>query len=254
MARSAPPTFADACEGVLADPDGDHAAYTTLAPLQDQLLAYAEGHFESQFEAVRAFGPSEGVAVELGCGVGGLLPFLEGRYRTVVGVDSHPALLAFAARRARESGLVVGDATRPPLPDGVANLVLGFGLASELDSLAPFADAVAALLAPGGTVVCDVLTDDDAVRTEPVSTYRGNGYRVERSVTDRPSEAGATLRIGYRVTEEATGRTATTTETRSVRFDDPEEARDTLTNAGFEDVAVVGPTDGQALVVGHTPD
>jgi len=96
----------------------------------DDLPAYAM--------AVETAAPRPGdLALDVGCGTGRALPALaaavgpEGR---VIGVDLTPAMLAAAREAGRGScaDLLIGDARRLPLPDGVAGLIFAAGLVQHL--------------------------------------------------------------------------------------------------------------------------
>ncbi|AEN05501.1 trans-aconitate 2-methyltransferase [Halolamina sp.] len=252
MARPAAPTFADACERLLRDPDGEHSFYTTLAPLFDRLTT--EERVLGEFEAVRAFAPESGHALELGCGVGALLNHLSDRYDRAFGVDAHPALLRFTAHRAPEAAVAVGDPVRPPTSAQFEAVVSMAAPAAQHGDPKTLIDTAVDHLAPGGTLLLRAVTGKDAVRavSEPVGVFTGSGYRLERSVTDLPSDAGLDLQLGYRTTDENSGERATASETVSVRFSDPETLRAYATDAGLEDVRLID-GDGTTLLVAHAP-
>lgn len=254
MPRPAAPTFPDACERLLRDPEGDHSLYTTLAPLFDRLTT--EERVAAEFEAVAAFAPDSGRALELGCGVGALLSHLSERYDRVLGVEQYPELLRFTAHRAPEAGVAVGDPTRPPT-DKEFDTVISFGSpgAQPSHDAEALLAAATARLAPGGTLLLRVVTDESAVRgrTESVGVFRGSDYRLERSVTDLPATDGVDLRMGYRVTDEGSGERATTSETVPVRFHDAEALRAAAKDAGLTDVRLVA-GEGTTLLVAHAPN
>ena len=252
MPRPAAPTFPDACERVLRDPDAEHSLYTTLAPLFDRLTT--EERVLGEFEAVRAFAPESGDALELGCGVGALLAHLTGRYDRVLGVDPRPALLRFTAHRAPEAGVVVGDPERPPTDTQFGTVVSMAAPAAQHGDPEALIDAAVDRLAPGGTLLLRAVTSEAAVRasTESIGTFRGSGYRLERSVTERPGAEGFELQMGYRVTNEETRERATTSETVRVEIHDAERLREDARDAGLEDVRLVG-SEGTTLLVAHAP-
>lgn len=253
MPRPAAPTFADACERLLRDPDGDHSLYTTLAPVFDRLTD--EERVVSDFEAVRAFGPESGDALELGCGVGALLAHLTDRYDRTLGIDAHHELLRFTAHRAPTAAVTVGDPLAPPTA-GSFDLVAAIGGPAAPPAVidpAVLMETAVNLLAPEGTLLLRVVTDADSIRdqVESVGVLRGSGYRLERSVTDFPAADGVDLRMGYRATDESSGASATTSETISVPVHDGEELRDAATAAGFDDVRLLDSA-GTTLIVGRT--
>lgn len=253
MPRPAAPTFADACERLLRDPEGEHSLYTTLAPLFDRLTS--EERVAGEFEAVQAFAADSGRALELGCGVGAMLSHLSDRYDRVLGVSQYHQLLRFTAHRAPAAGVVVGDPTRPPTAEEFDTVVaMGAPAAQPAGDAEALLDAAVPRLAPGGTLLLRVVTDESAVRgrTESVGVFRGSGYRLERSVTDLPGTGheGIDLRMGYRVTDEASGESATTSETVPVRFQDAEALRTAASDAGLEDVRLIT-GGGTTLLVAH---
>lgn len=251
MPRPAPPTFADACERLLLDPDGDHSLYTTLAPLYNKMLD--DAHFDAQFEAVRAFAPDAGDALELGCGVGGLLAHLTGRYDRVVGVDRNQPLLRYTARSAPTADVLVGDATRLSL-SATFDVVVAFEyLTAHLDEsgLERLFESAAARLAPGGTLLVDCVVDSVAVREDAVGVYRGSNYRLERAVTDRPASdhPGVDLQVDYRATDERTGESAIASETMALHLHDESTLRAAAEAAGLTDVRVVTAATDEGAVV-----
>jgi SAM-dependent methyltransferase len=253
MPRPAAPTFADACERLLRSPEGEHSLYTTLAPLFDRLTS--EERVAGEFEAVEAFAADSGRALELGCSVGAMLSHLTERYHRVLGVSQYPALLRFTTHRAPEAGVAVAAPTCPPTAKSFDTVVaMGAPAAQPAEDAQALLDAAVPRLAPGGTLLLRVVTDESAVRgrTESVGVFRGSGYRLERSVTDRPGTGheGIDLRMGYRVTDEASGESATTSETVPVRFHDAEALRTAAANAGLGDVRLIT-GEGTTLLVGH---
>jgi SAM-dependent methyltransferase len=241
MPRPAAPTFPDACERLLRDPDGEHSLHTTLAPVFDRLTD-AE-RVAGDFEAVRAFAPESGDALELGCGVGALLAHLNDRFDRTFGVDAHHDLLRFTAHRAPDTDVAVGNPLDPPT-DATFDLVVamaGPAAPPAVDDPADLIEAAADRLAPEGTLLLRAVTDADAVRdaVESVSVLTGSGYRMERSVTDLPSSGGIDLRMGYRATDEDSGDTATTSETIAVPVHDAESLRAAAEGAGLQDVRLV---------------
>ena len=242
MPRPAAPTFADACERLLRDPEGAHSLYTTLAPVFDRLTD--EDRVAGDFEAVRAFAPEAGDALELGCGVGALLSHLTGRYDRVLGVDAHHDLLRFTAHRAPVADVAVGEPTAPPTAAAFDAVIAMSGPAAPptVDDPAALIGAAADRLAPDGTVLMRAVTDADAVRDaiESVGVLSGSGYRLERSVTDLPAAHGLDLRMGYRATDESSGESATASETVPVPIHDAESLRDAAEAAGLSDVRLLG--------------
>ncbi|MFD1567744.1 class I SAM-dependent methyltransferase [Halolamina litorea] len=241
MPVPAAPTFADACERVLRDPDGEHSLYTTLAPVFDRLTD--EERVAGDFEAVQAFAPESGDALELGCGVGALLAHLTDRYDRTLGIDSHHELLRFTAHRAPAAEVAVGDPLDPPTAASFDAVVAMAGPASPpvVEDPTALIETGADRLADGGTLLFRAVTDGGAVRdaVESVGVLTGSGYRLERSVTDFPAEDGIDLRMGYRATDVGESESATTSETIHVPVHDRESLRDAAENAGLENVRLL---------------
>ncbi|NHX35807.1 MULTISPECIES: class I SAM-dependent methyltransferase [Halolamina] len=242
MPRPAAPTFADACERLLRNPEGDHSLYTSLAPVFDRLTD--EERVAGDFEAVRAFAPESGDALELGCGVGALLAHLTDRFDRALGVDGHHDLLRFTAHRAPAAEVTVGDPLQPPTETAFDAVVAMAGPAAPpaVDDPAALIETAADRLAPEGTFLLRAVTDAGAVRdaVESVGVLTGSGYRLERSVTDLPADGGVGLRMGYRATDESSGDAATTSETVQVPVHDAESLRAAAEGAGLSDVRLLG--------------
>lgn len=282
-------TFADACRALVDAPGADHSLYTTLAPLYEALMADADDHYARQFRLARErLPPGTASVLEVGCGVGGLLPLLAGAYDDVVGLDRSTALLAFAARRtdvplvATEFGAtavdgdgVAGDGDEGDDRDGTgtgADTGDGDGTAADraFDAVVAFeyvlseattdgrvrafARALYDHLRPGGTVVCDAVGDPVAVREEAVTVFRDGGFRLERAVDVVPARTfdGVEVVTDYRATDLSTGETGTATERHPVRVLDAATIRTAFEGAGLADVRVASSPEGAdagALVV-----
>lgn len=94
---------------------------------------------EPRFEAaIAALGPPEGgTVIDAGCGTGralGLLRAAVGPRGRIVGLDATPEMLGQAAARHLQDGaaLVLGDATRLPLPEASVDAVFAAGLLPHL--------------------------------------------------------------------------------------------------------------------------
>jgi len=241
MPRPAAPTFADACERLLRSPDGEHSLYTTLAPVFDRLTD--EERVEGDFEAVQAFAPESGDALELGCGVGALLAHLSERYDRTLGVDAHHDLLRFTAHRAPAADVTVGAPLDPPTAAEFDAVIAMAGPAAPpvVDDPAALIETGAERLADDGTLLFRAVTDADAVResVESVGVLTGSGYRLERSVTDFPADGGIDLRMGYRATDVNEAGSATTSETVHVPVHDRDALRGVAEDAGLSDARLI---------------
>lgn len=241
-------TFAEACESVLREPDGEHSLYTTLAPLYDRMVLDAEKQddYEQHLRTLARHVPQSAETVlDVGCGVGGFLPFLEARFQHVVGVDAHSELLGFAARRAGHAVLLEGDVTDADCAlDRHFDAAVAFEyfiahLSTEANLVACF-ETVRDHLEPDGVFVFDVVVDPVAVAEDAVGVYTGEGYRLERAVDVAPKPAlpGVERRVDYRVTDVGGDRQATTKECIPVRTFDVETVESALSTAGFGQVDV----------------
>ncbi|MDT3399723.1 methyltransferase domain-containing protein [Streptomyces sp. B1866] len=99
--------------------------------------------------------PAGGVVLDAGCGTGRALPALRaavGPTGTVLGADLTPAMLAEAVRagRHRDGALVLADAGRLPLRDGVLDAVFAAGLISHLAAPEAGLQELARVTRPGG--------------------------------------------------------------------------------------------------------
>ena len=106
-----------------------------------------------RYLAPRANGVKPRVA-DLGCGCGMMLRVLSADY-DVVGTDASPQAIAFCAQRGVKAviGLFPNDI---PLERGSWDAVLLLDVLEHLDEDAPSARTAAALLKPGGIMVCTV--------------------------------------------------------------------------------------------------
>jgi SAM-dependent methyltransferase len=99
----------------------------------------------------RLDGGVSGLVVDLGCGTAAHCQALAAPGRTVVGIDISAGLLQHAQPRLQS--VVVGDATRPPVRLGVADLVVSIFVHTDVPSALGLFRAAHDLLRPGGTVV-----------------------------------------------------------------------------------------------------
>ncbi|QCC47124.1 class I SAM-dependent methyltransferase [Halobellus limi] len=252
-----PPTFADACEAVLADPSADHSEDTTLAPVR--IRSVPDGWAERRERLVASRLPADVDRIlELGSGLGGLLRRLGERYEAI-GVDDRRAHLRFS--QARGATAVQGAPTRPPVRavfDAVCTVEEAVGRASAVDLCV----AAVRSLRPGGIAVVAAPTDPAAVAEPGVATYSGPRYRLERAVDvvsegspasyrTRSGAAGDELVVDYRITDRQTGDSAVVTDRRTVRTTTADGLTGAFRTAGFEDVLVSGESDLPGLVVGR---
>jgi SAM-dependent methyltransferase len=73
------------------------------------------------------------LALELGCGVGDMLPEIAHRFTRVIGVDGYPELLSFARPRVRQAILVQGDVVALPFDDRRFDFVAAFDVIEHVD-------------------------------------------------------------------------------------------------------------------------
>jgi SAM-dependent methyltransferase len=240
--RSTLPTFAAACEAVLAAPDRDHSTDTTLAPVHARTLS--EGWGTRRDDLITARLPADvDRLLELGCGVGALLDRIADRY-DAVGVDERSAHLQFAA--ARGGAVVRGRPTDPP----VRNRFDGVCATEYATARSPAVDVCAgayAALRPGGLAVVAAPTAASGVAESGVTTFTDSRYRLERAVD---VENECTVAVDYRVTDRRTGETAVTTERRTVETTTADGLTAALRTAGFEDVLISGESDLPGVVIG----
>ncbi|WP_144903431.1 SAM-dependent methyltransferase [Halobellus captivus] len=238
-----PPSFADACAAVLAEPSATHTAATTLAPVIARTVAEEWGGRRAQLVTARLPADVDRV-LELGCGVGALLEPLGHRY-DVVGVDDRRRQLRFAA--ARGGTVVRGNPTAPPVRP-VFDAVCAVEEATARFSASEICVTAYRALRPGGIAVVAAPTEPTAVLESGVETYSGTRYLLERAVDVVGSRA---VEIDYRVTDRQTGATAVVTERRSIETTTADGLTEALQSAGFEHVLVAGESDLPGVVVGR---
>lgn len=72
-------------------------------------------------------------ALELGCGTGPLLPYLECHFKHVAAVDGHASLLTEARRKSQTAILIEADVCRPPLASETCDLILALDVIEHVD-------------------------------------------------------------------------------------------------------------------------
>jgi ubiquinone/menaquinone biosynthesis C-methylase UbiE len=124
----------------------------------DHLVAQAEVYAIEAGALLDRVGLGEGAsAIDVGCGVLGILPLLRERVGDsgrVVGLDLEPRMLAVARELARDHDveLVEADAAATGLPAGAFDLVHERALLLNLTDPAPVVAEMVRLARPGGTV------------------------------------------------------------------------------------------------------
>ena len=136
-------------------------AYSRWAPTYDQtpnpLTALEE---RCLAPVLREFAGRD--VVDLGCGTGRWLRRLQAiGPRSLVGVDSSPAMLAMAKKKCMHStSLIEADCVFTPLAASSADLVLASFLLSYVQDIGRFAAEAARILRPGGTLIVSDLHPD----------------------------------------------------------------------------------------------
>jgi ubiquinone/menaquinone biosynthesis C-methylase UbiE len=165
----------------------------------EHLLAQAEVYAAEAEELLDRIGLPEGAAaIDLGCGVQGILHVLRARVGPagrVVGLDLEPRMLAAAA--AREPGLetVQADATATGLPAGSFDLVHARTLLLNLTEPEAAVAEMVRLTRPGGTVA---LQEPDAsvwMCSPPHPSFE----TLRAELVEMFPRAGKDFRIGRRV-------------------------------------------------------
>jgi len=148
-------------------PTYDHTPNPLLA-LEERVLAPVMDSFASRD------------IVDLGCGTGRWLERLESLPpRSLTGIDSSQAMLAQARGKCLNStALMHASCAATPLPDLSADSVLASFLLSYIPHLPTFADEIARILRPGGSLIVSDL-HPDALTYGWRRTFRSAGNLFE---------------------------------------------------------------------------
>lgn len=131
--------------------------------------------------------PPGRLTVDLGAGEGRLTAELARAGHRVVAIDSSPAMVSRAVQRADVGRALVGDASRLPLPDSVADLAVAFMSLQDMDdpegaigeawrTLEPSGRLCIALVHPINSGGSFETLDDDAAFTIPGSYVETRRY------------------------------------------------------------------------------
>jgi SAM-dependent methyltransferase len=117
----------------------------------DDLPAYAAAVTEAGL-------PTDGVAIDVGCGTGRALPALReavGPHGTVIGLDVTPQMLTAAQTHAQQAAasLILADARHLPLLDATVDAVFVAGLLTHLPNPHTGLRELARITRPGGRLV-----------------------------------------------------------------------------------------------------
>jgi len=144
--------------------------------------------------------PPGRLTVDLGAGEGRLTAELARAGHRVVAIDSSPAMVSRAVQRADVGRALVGDASRLPLPDSVADLAVAFMSLQDMDDLATAVAEGARVLCPGGrfclAVAHPVRSAGGFESKDPGSPFTIAGSYFERRPWPwRHSHSGMTISI-----------------------------------------------------------
>ena len=138
--------------------------------------------------------------LEVGCGGGAFLSFLEGKGHAAVGVDILGEAVRLAARAAPNSRVLEADAAELPFEDGAFDRLVSHHLVEHLEDLGGALREWRRVLAPGAVMaICTpnrlypsprIFDDPSHVhiydRAELTRAVEGAGFRVESSMTVFP--------------------------------------------------------------------
>jgi SAM-dependent methyltransferase len=138
----------------------ERAAYDEMRALEDHHWWF-RGKRRMLAPLIRRATARGGRLVDVGCGTGGNLAFVERRFPAVarLGLDFDAGALAYTRGRGAARGLVGlirGDGTRLPFRDGSVDCVLALDIIEHFDDDAALIAEFRRVLAPGGELVASV--------------------------------------------------------------------------------------------------
>lgn len=169
-----------------------HAATPTEERARRSLGASGDAVYRMVRRAVAARHSGGGTLVDVGCGSGGLWPFVRDRFARYVGVDvvrydGFPAEGEFHAL-----DLDRGDA---PLPDGAADVAAGVETIEHLENPRAFMRMLTRLVRPGGWVV---VTTPNQHSVLSKGTFLLRGEHVHFQDASYPAHITALLEVDLR--------------------------------------------------------
>jgi SAM-dependent methyltransferase len=146
--------------------------------------------------------PPGRLTLDLGCGEGRLGRDLAQRGHRVVGLDASLTLAMAAATHAGAGGpTVIGDASRLPFSDGVADCVVAFMSLQDVDAMEAAVAETARALSPGGHLVMAITHPaNTAGRFEPGPAGTAPRFVIAGSWFERAAIADTCERGGYTMT------------------------------------------------------
>jgi SAM-dependent methyltransferase len=139
----------------------------------DPLFAVDLARHEAAYALARARLPAAGRVLDLGCGSGYGAAALARSHRCVVALDRVPP---DPASRAGSARFVRADLGGVPLAPRCFDLVVSFQVIEHLVDPRPYVDALARLLAPGGTAL---VTTPNILTSDRVNPYHVHEYEAE---------------------------------------------------------------------------
>ncbi len=137
----------------------DPAAYGEMRELEDHHWWFAGRRRVAHALVDGALRTRPGARLlEVGCGTGGNLAWIERTWRGVraVGLDVDPRALEHTQARGLCSGLVAGDGLRLPVRSGSVDVLLAFDVIEHFADEAALLDEFARVLAPSGVLLASV--------------------------------------------------------------------------------------------------
>jgi SAM-dependent methyltransferase len=162
-------------------------------PGHDAYWWYSPGFFDELVP------PPGTLTVELGCGEGRVARDLAARGHRVLGVDASPTLVRHARAAHAEGRYVVADATRLPLVDACADLVVAYNALMDVDDMPAAVAEAARVLVAGGRLCVSVthpLADAGAWSVDGEVFEITGSYYGKRRVEDTVERDG--LRMTFR--------------------------------------------------------
>jgi SAM-dependent methyltransferase len=134
----------------------NRAEYAKMFALEDRYWWFRakRAFLASALTGVRQRLPDHPRILDVGCGTGAVLAFLE-TWGTPFGIDREAEALAFCRERGHTC-LAQGQAERLPFADGVFDLVVMADMLEHLPADVPAVAEAARVLAPGGILLCTV--------------------------------------------------------------------------------------------------
>lgn len=219
----------------------DVALFKSLAPVYDFIYT-VDYDYSQQFNSVRAASPTTASRVlEIGCGGGHLLQYLESTFEFVIGIDESRDMIEITSERVNEAHVAVGDATAIPFDVSFDVMVMFGPVISQITAdrrLSSVFEQCVEQLSPSGAIIFNyhnaTKLEDGRESTHQYVHSPFTVTQVESTNVIDGDENIYEYRVQFEIDDAETGCTRVVEDQLQLRMYEPQSIEKRLRNCGFE--------------------